>query len=603
MKSTDAQNEKRIPIRKRVLLAVLVITLAILVAAVVTSMGAMNKMREVGERRLSEELSSNLRHEVLNKASNTDAKLAAYRKYMEVIRDYTQNMYRDYDKLVATGKYFDTPRMSTGDGVYAMTSAFAHDNVKIEDYMDEIYFFSHLEAILEPMAKDNEEQISTIYLGTTTGLLVSYDRWSTLSAVPEPDFFIYDYFQSEWYTKGMTEDDIFFTSLYVDAMGRGLTITIATPIRDQNGVFQGVLAADFDITGVYNEMISMDLGTGSFSFAFESDRSVISLDLQDEVLLENYIDIDKASLEKMTSGKTGIIETSDAFYACAPIETVDWTLCAKVPRTVLLEKVQTLDRSFVFAMLVFLLVSVVLVLVGLFFANKVSKSITHPIELLVNDMKDIAGGSLDHKAAVYRNDEIGDMTNNLNEMVERLKGTISDLVIAEAKAAEMHEIASTDALTSVKSKSAYDSYTAELQSEIDRGDNPIFAIAVFDCDNLKVINDKYGHDKGDVYLITSSRLIGSIFKYSPVFRVGGDEFVAILHGEDYENRERLLKLFARTQEEIKKTEGNPWKMVSVSVGVATYNPKNDASVADTMRRADKLMYEDKAKKKAAVSPK
>ena len=44
-------------------------------------------------------------------------------------------------------------------------------------------------------------------------------------------------------------------------------------------------------------------------------------------------------------------------------------------------------------------------------------------------------------------------------------------------------------------------------------------------------------------------------------------------------------------------------MVSVSVGVASYNPKNDASVADTMRRADKLMYEDKAKKKAAVSPK
>ena len=105
----------------------------------------------------------------------------------------------------------------------------------------------------------------------------------------------------------MQENDIFFTSLYVDAMGRGLTITIATPIRDQNGVFKGVLAADFDITGVYNEMISMDLGTGSFSFAFEGNRSVISLDLQEEVLLENYIDIDAATLEKMTSGKAGII--------------------------------------------------------------------------------------------------------------------------------------------------------------------------------------------------------------------------------------------------------------------------------------------------------
>lgn len=602
MKNTDAQNEKRIPIRKRVLLAVLVITLAILVTAVATSMGAMNKMREVGERRLSEELSSNLRHEVLNKASNTDAKLAAYKKYMEVIRDYTQNMYRDHDKLVATGKYVDGPRMETGEGVYAMTSAFAHDDINIEDYMDEIYFFSHLEAILEPMAKDNEEQISTIYLGTTTGLLISYDRWSTLSAVPEPDFLVYDFFQSEWYTKGTKENDIFFTSLYVDAMGRGLTITIATPIRDQNGIFRGVLAADFDITGIYNEMISMDLGNGSSSFAFEKDRSVISLDLQDEVLLEDYIDIDESDLEKMTSGKTRIIETTDAFYACAPIEIVDWTICAKVPRTVLLEKVETLDRSFVFAMLVFLLVSVVLVLVGLFFANRVSKSITHPIELLVNDMKNIAGGSLDHKAAVYRNDEIGDMTNNLNEMVERLKGTISDLVIAEAKAAEMHEIASTDALTSVKSKSAFDSYTKELQSELDRGENPIFAIAVFDCDNLKEINDKYGHDKGDVYLITSSHLIGRVFKYSPVFRVGGDEFVAILHGEDYANKDKLLRLFVKAQEEIKKAEGTPWKMVSVSVGIASYDSKNDTSVADTMRRADKIMYEDKAKKKADISP-
>ena len=43
-------------------------------------------------------------------------------------------------------------------------------------------------------------------------------------------------------------------------------------------------------------------------------------------------------------------------------------------------------------------------------------------------------------------------------------------------------------------------------------------------------------------------------------------------------------------------------MVSVSVGVASYDCKNDSSVADTMRRADKLMYEDKAKKKADVSP-
>ena len=596
----NSMDSKRVPIRKRIFTAILTITLVILAAAVLTSIFLMNRLTREAESILSEELSRNLSREVEQKASQADIILDHYKGYMKLIRDYTENMYQNYDELAATGEFVDSPRAKTGEGVYAMQAAFASEDYDLNSYKDEMYFLSHLEDILAPIAKNNDKQISTIYLGTKSGMLISYDRWSVLSAVPEPDFFIYDFTQSEWYSKGMEEDDIFFTSLYVDAMGRGLTITIAAPYKDQNGEVQGVLAADFDITGLYNEMLSMDLGDESLSFAVNDANEIINLDAE-EVLLPDYVPLDSSEIEQMTSGGTGIIETDNAFYAYAPIKDMGWTLCAMVPGTILMERVENMDQSFMIAMIIFLLIAVALVAAGLFFSNRISRSITHPIELLVEDMQVIADGNLDHVATVYRNDEIGDLTVRMNEMVERLNGTISDLVNAQNKADEMHQIANTDALTSVKSRSAYAEYIQKLQDELDAVGDFGFALGVFDCDNLKGINDEYGHDKGDEYLKAASHLICEVFKHSPVFRIGGDEFSVGLRGEDYQNRDKLVEEFMNEQIKICSDAKNPWEQVRVSLGIAVYDPDVDDSVHDTMRRADKIMYEKKALQKNSAS--
>ena len=600
MDDTQVQGGKRVPIRRRVLTAILAISLAILAAAVVTSIFFMDRMMREGEAALSDELSHNLSNEVEQKASKTDVMLDAYKGYMEFVRDYTENMYPNYDELVATGKFVDSSRASTGEGVYALQSGFASDDYDLDSYHDEMYFFSHLESILDPLAKENEDEISTIYLGTKSGMLISYDKWSSLSPVPEPDFFVYDFTKSEWYTQGMEEDDIFFTSLYVDAVGRGLTITIATPFKDQNGEAQGVLAADFDITGIYNEMISMGLASGSSSFAINKDNEIISIDSEDEVLAQDYLNLSDSEIAQMTSGESGIIETDDAFFAYAPIEDVGWTLCAMVPRTALMEKVESLEHSFHMAMVIFLLISIALVIAGVAISSRVSKSITHPIELLVEDMRIIADGDLDHKASAYRNDEIGDMTVRLNEMVERLKETIHDLVSAQARADEMHELAQKDALTSVKNKGAFYTFIQGLQDELDRGEQFEFAIGVFDCDNLKAINDQYGHDKGDEYLKTASRLICRIFKHSPVFRVGGDEFAVGLRNDDFQNREELVNAFMQEQEAICESAENTWDQVHVALGVAVYDPNLDNAVIETAHRADKIMYENKNRGKGGL---
>ena len=126
-----------------------------------------------------------------------------------------------------------------------------------------------------------------------------------------------------------------------------------------------------------------------------------------------------------------------------------------------------------------------------------------------------------------------------------------------------------------------------------------FGVGVFDCDNLKVINDKYGHEKGDIYLKTASRLICRVFQHSPVFRIGGDEFSVILQNVDYEDRDALAEQFQRAMNEINAAAANEWEQTRLSMGFADYDPQNDHDVIDVVRRADKTMYENKRLRKAA----
>ena len=154
-----------------------------------------------------------------------------------------------------------------------------------------------------------------------------------------------------------------------------------------------------------------------------------------------------------------------------------------------------------------------------------------------------------------------------------------------------------DALTSVRNRGAFSNYIATLQERLDKKEPLAFAISVFDCDNLKKINDQDGHDKGDIYIKTASQLICRIFQHSPVFRVGGDEFAVILQNEDYQNREALAEKFEETRIALCAAARNRWEEPHVAMGVAVYDPELDGTVDDTVRRADKKMYENKRLRK------
>lgn len=146
-------------------------------------------------------------------------------------------------------------------------------------------------------------------------------------------------------------------------------------------------------------------------------------------------------------------------------------------------------------------------------------------------------------------------------------------------------LAYTDPLTGVRSKLAYTEAAEEKTRQMREGELGNFAVAVFDMDGLKQVNDTLGHKTGDLYIQEASRMICTTFQHSPVFRIGGDEFAAFLERHDFEHRAELID--SLREQMADRDRAIP---VTVSIGISEYNPVRDNGVQDIFERADQEMY-------------
>ena len=154
-------------------------------------------------------------------------------------------------------------------------------------------------------------------------------------------------------------------------------------------------------------------------------------------------------------------------------------------------------------------------------------------------------------------------------------------------------LAYTDSLTGVKNTHAYVETEKALDERIADGKIREFGVVVFDMNGLKMVNDTKGHDAGDRYIKDACRMICRQFMHSPVYRIGGDEFVAILEGEDYQNRKNLIASFENQVEENLKSG-----LAVVASGLAVFRREQDHSYRRVFERADQRMYDRKGYLKA-----
>ena len=160
----------------------------------------------------------------------------------------------------------------------------------------------------------------------------------------------------------------------------------------------------------------------------------------------------------------------------------------------------------------------------------------------------------------------------------------------EAKIGSAIDMAHRDALTGVKNKHAYVNVENQTDQQIEGGgsDELEFAIVVCDINGLKQVNDEKGHSAGDLFIKDACQIVCEIFDHSPVYRIGGDEFVIILKGHDYEHRHDLLKRFYNIQ-----VDNRHKSLVTVAYGMAEFMPGKDLRMQDVFERADSLMYANK----------
>ena len=171
--------------------------------------------------------------------------------------------------------------------------------------------------------------------------------------------------------------------------------------------------------------------------------------------------------------------------------------------------------------------------------------------------------------------------SNVDAQMKREKEYAEDL--RRAKNAALR-----DALTGVKSKLAFTQTEQDINEAIAESRQAPFAVAVCDVNGLKNVNDSMGHKAGDRFIKDACAIICNHFKHSPVFRVGGDEFVVILQGTDYQNRDDLMASFTAQNQSNWLQNG-----IVIACGMAEWRADEQARFEAVFEEADGIMYENK----------
>lgn len=163
----------------------------------------------------------------------------------------------------------------------------------------------------------------------------------------------------------------------------------------------------------------------------------------------------------------------------------------------------------------------------------------------------------------------------------------------KANAKELEVLSYRDALTNLYNPRSYHEHMEELAKK-----KLPFGIIYMDLNDFKMVNDTYGHETGDALLnITAKRLQNSIREKDRAFRIGGDEFVVVIHGTH--DKKFYEGVIARMRQNVARdvVVGEITLKVSISAGYARC-PEDGTKLEDVVKKADEAMYYNKRLQKA-----
>ena len=385
-----------------------------------------------------------------------------------------------------------------------------------------------------------------------------------------------------WYFEPLKNGHAVWVGPYkARSLGENLTISYAAPIY-RYGFLIGVLGMDI----MFDTMTSLISSTRVYDTGF-----AILLDREGRVLYHPKMKNGEMPVFVQQHKGEGLYERQSSgnelirYQLNGKERQLCFTTLRNKTKLALTAPVSEINASRRRLTLIILIVASVILVVFTALTMLLMSALTRPLVRLAAASRKLMDGDYSAELEAYNGkDEVGTLTQSFRTMRDHMKLYISDL----------NSRAYTDALTRVKNKGAFDISAARMDNDIASGEQePAFALIVFDLDGLKEINDRYGHERGDVYLQTACRMICRVFAHSPVYRVGGDEFCVLMQHADYQARDELLKAFDREADASNEKAVHPWERVCLSKGMAVFRPGEDSTVAQVFSRADEEMYREK----------
>lgn len=395
---------------------------------------------------LKEQIESNLLTITESKAEYASSQFGRLAGYVRQYASYLHYLYLNEEQYNPVEVL---PPDNKNAGKLVLMRDFANDNIRLLDVKDEIGLLGNVEPMFASAMSVDGDIITTIYLGTESGVMISYDKYSD-SGESQGN---YNFFESSWYTQAKEAETLIFTDTYLDGYGRGETISCAAPFYDAADDFAGVVSMDVLISNINDSVIAMDHVNGAYAFLLDTNGKVIAApgDFRDTVG-NNIVTDDNARLhgiaDQILSGKSGIAATDQAYYAYAPIEGIDWILGVYFPTSVITEKTdnitavisentsdtaQSIQNSILLAITIFV-AGFIIIVIGVYFISKVfADRVVQPLQILQKDVQMISEGNLEHRAKIIQDDEIGELANAFNNMSASLQEYIKNLssVMAE----------------------------------------------------------------------------------------------------------------------------------------------------------------------------
>ncbi|MPM33379.1 Methyl-accepting chemotaxis protein McpB [bioreactor metagenome] len=274
-------------------------------------------------------------------------------------------------------------------------------------------------------AQQKNPQFELIVLMDTTGMQIARTSGNLANRTDR------DYF------KGAMAGNTFITDVYISVATNAPTITISAPIKDKSGKVIGVVASDIGLKAVWEIAERTAIGSTGYVYVVDQNGTLIAHPDKERVLKKDNVK-SNAAVQAVLNGLTGHMEVTstqevDSLTSYAPIKDHGWGVLTNLPT-------KEVNSYFHYTYWVILFMIIVAVILAAASGYYIAKSITKPLQIMVDFCKELADGDFrDKPRHMLRKDEIGQLGDALVSMRSDLRTVFIQVSVSSEQVAASSE--------------------------------------------------------------------------------------------------------------------------------------------------------------------